>query len=371
MRLVPLVPRLPRVDELDEIRWRAVAERDDDLVGVFVYGVRTTSVYCRPGCGARRPLRDNVEYFATPAEATAAGYRACRRCSPDRTRSSNPAVMAVIAVCRQLEQGDDASVADMATALGYSERHLRRRFRDVTGVSIGAYRRAQRAVRIRGALRKGSSVTDAVFDAGYGSFRGFYEFGAAQLGMTPGRYRDGARGERIRYTSVATPLGFVVAGCTSRGVCAIRLGGDENALTKDLHEEFPNATIERDDGGLADVATVLVGAMRGEGDPTVLPLDVAGTAFQIRVWEALRRIPAGQTRTYSQVASEIGAPTAVRAVASACAANHVALAVPCHRVVRRDGSLGGYRWGVEVKESLLRAEGARCLLGLDASSPTS
>jgi len=355
-RLALGVSRLPRVNDLDEIRWRAVAGRDDDLLGVFVYGVRTTGVYCRPGCGARRPLRDNVEFFATPFEASAAGYRACRRCSPETAQSSDPALSAVIAACRQLEQGDEASVAEMASALGYSERHLRRRFLEVVGVPIGAYRRAQRATRVRSSLRNGSSVTDAVFDAGYGSFRGFYEFGAAQLGMTPGRYRNGGRGERIRYTSVATPLGYVVAGCTSRGVCAVRLGADENALTKDLKEEFPNATIERDDDGLADVARVLAGAVRGGGDATALPLDVEGTAFQIRVWEALRRIPLGQTRTYSQVASEIGAPAAVRAVASACAANHVALAVPCHRVVRQDGSLGGYRWGIELKESLLRAE---------------
>jgi AraC family transcriptional regulator of adaptative response/methylated-DNA-[protein]-cysteine methyltransferase len=201
-------------------------------------------------------------------------------------------------------------------------------------------------------------VTDAVFEAGYGSSRAFYEHGATRLGMTPGRYRAGGRGERIGYTSIVTPIGIVVAASTALGVCSVQLGPDEAVLTTKLAAEFPHAIIERDDDGLVEVALVLAGAVRGERDPTDLAVDLEGTAFQIRVWEALRSIPAGHTRTYSEVAAEIGAPKAVRAVASACAANTVALAVPCHRVVRQDGSLGGYRWGTPAKEALISVEAA-------------
>jgi AraC family transcriptional regulator of adaptative response/methylated-DNA-[protein]-cysteine methyltransferase len=331
-------------------------DRDARAAGLFVYAVRSTGVYCRPGCGARRPLRANVEFFATAEEATGAGFRACRRCRPDHDRANEPSVESVIAVCRLLEGDDDLDVSSLAGTLGYSERHLRRLFSDVVGVSIGNYVRALRAVRAREALQSGVAVTDAIYDAGYGSNRAFYEHGAPRLGMTPGRYRDGARGEHITFTSMITPIGVVVAASTAQGVCAVKVGPDEAVLTKELSREFPRATIERDDSGLADVALVLAGAVRGDVDATTLPLDLAGTAFQIRVWEALRAIPSGETRTYSQVAAAIGSPTAVRAVGSACASNPVALTVPCHRVVRRDGSLAGYRWGVETKRALLRAE---------------
>ena len=345
------------MDQLDEVRWRAVERREAQMTGLFVYAVRTTGVFCSPGCASRRPLRRHVEFFATPDRAIAAGYRACRRCLPERGLATAASTAAVVAVCRQLEDpvGEHA-VAVLARDLAYSERHLRRRFAEVVGVTIAAYGRAQRAVRARESLRAGSTVSDAAADAGYGSMRGFYEHAAAQLGMTPGRYRDGGRGEDIRFTSIATPLGVVVAARTSRGVCAVRLGPDEDTLMVELTEEFARATLTRDDEGLADVARVLARAVRGEGDAPALPLDVESTAFQARVWEALRAIPSGETRTYSQVAAQIGAPRAVRAVASACAANRVALSVPCHRVVRADGSLGGYRWGVGVKEALLAAE---------------
>jgi len=352
------------MSQLDDVRWRAVEGRDERSAGVFVYAVRTTGVYCRPGCGARRPLRRNVEFFTTPSEAATSGYRACARCRPDRDRASDPTVAAVIAACRRLERPDvDQSVGSVAADVGLSERHLRRRFAELVGVPIGAYQRAQRAAASRTALRAGGGVTDAVVASGFGSFRAFYDHGAASLGMTPGRYRDGGRGERIRYTSVDTPLGVVLAGCTTRGVCAVRLGSSEAALRRQLAEEFPRAVLERDDDGLVAVARVLAAAVRGDEDPTVLPLDLEGTAFQIRVWEALRSIPVGETRTYAQVAAAIGEPRAARAVASACAANGVALAVPCHRVVRRDGSLGGYRWGLPTKAALLDAETGRGAAG--------
>jgi len=356
-RKEPRVRSFGGVEDLVEARWRAVEGRDGRLAGVFVYAVRSTGVYCRPGCGARRPLRRSVEFFATPAEALGAGYRACRRCCPERDRVSDPAVASVIAVCRWLEHPDsDGDLAAMAAGLGWSERHLRRRFSEVVGVPIGSYLRAQQAERVRAALRAGMPVTDAAFEAGYGSSRAFYEHGASRLGMTPARYRSGGAGERIGYTSIVTSIGVVMAASTARGVCAVRVGSNEAALVAEVAAEFPEALVERDDEGLGDIAVVLAGAVRGDDDATVLPVDLQGTAFRVRVWEALRAIPAGQTRSYSEVATEIGAPTARRAVAGACAANPAALVVPCHRVVRQDGSLGGYRWGIATKQALLDLE---------------
>ncbi len=344
------------MQELDEVRWRAVEQRDASMSGCFVYAVASTKVFCRPNCGARRALRRNVRFFATPAEAVEAGYRACRRCRPDHLAQSDPSIAAVVETCRRLERSNDAPLAAIALELGYSERHLRRRFHEIIGVSVGVYARSYKAERARARLRGGASVTSAVFDAGYGSVRAFYDHGAPALGMSPTRYRAGGDGEHIAFTSIATSLGWVVAARTPRGVCSVRVGNDEESLVHDLKAEFSNAVVERDDGGLADVAEILVGALHGERDATSLPLDVAGTAFQLRVWAALRDIPLGETRTYSQVAEGIGAPRAVRAVASACAANEAALAIPCHRVVRKDGSMGGYRWGVTVKEQILEAE---------------
>jgi AraC family transcriptional regulator, regulatory protein of adaptative response / methylated-DNA-[protein]-cysteine methyltransferase len=361
-----LVRRLRRMSELEESRWRAITERDESLVGCFVYGVTSTKIYCRPGCGARRPLRRNTEFFATSSEASAKGYRACRRCRPDEVVVSDPSLEAVIAACRLLERPDHhESASTIASRLGYSERHLRRRFLEIIGVTMSAYERAQKAERVRTDLRQGRPVMNAVIDAGYGSTRAFYEHGAPRLGMSPGRYRDGGRGEQIRYAVIDSVLGSVVVAATEQGVCSVKLGSDVNGLVSELKMEFPLARIARDDEGLCDVAAVLDRATRGEGGATQLPLDLAGTAFQIRVWEALRRIPPGETRTYSDVAEEIGAPRAVRAVASACAANEAALAIPCHRVIRRDGSLGGYRWGLSRKEALLAAEAVATVVGVD------
>ncbi|HUX04032.1 MAG TPA: bifunctional DNA-binding transcriptional regulator/O6-methylguanine-DNA methyltransferase Ada [Acidimicrobiales bacterium] len=348
------------MSELDEVRWRAVRDRDGHLDGVMVYAVRTTGVSCRPGCSSRTPLRRNVEFFATFEEAAASGYRACRRCRPDQPRPVDPLVRAVVALCRHLERDEPgASVAELATGLGYSERHLRRAFVSLVGVPIGAYTRAQRAQRLRRSLAEGAGVTAAGYEAGFASSRALYEHGARRLGMAPSRYAQGGRGERIGYTSLESPIGVVLAARTERGVCFVQVGPREDALVRALRSEFEHASIERDDESLAGLAAVLAGAVCGEGDAARLPLDVAATAFQARVWQALREIPVGTTMTYSEVAASIGAPRAVRAVASACAANTVALAIPCHRVVRRDGSLGGYRWGVEAKETLLRAERAR------------
>jgi AraC family transcriptional regulator, regulatory protein of adaptative response / methylated-DNA-[protein]-cysteine methyltransferase len=345
------------MNELDDVRWAAVSSRDAARSGSFVYAVTTTGIYCRPGCGARCPRRDHIQYFSSGQEAQLAGYRSCKRCRPDEVNVVDSLTNAVITTCREIERTHgECDVAALAAEVGYSEGHLRRNFRDLVGVSLASYMREHQLERVRETLRDSESVTEAIFEAGYKSASVFYERGAPRLGMTPARYRHGGLDEVIRYTTVGTPVGVVLAASTERGICSIRVGHDEKSLVEGVVSEFPRARVNRDDDSLRDVAIILASAVRGEGDAGVLPLDLQGTAFQIRVWESLRAIPAGETRTYSDVAEQIGSPRAVRAVASACAANAAALAIPCHRVIRRDGSLGGYRWGLNVKEALLLAE---------------
>ena len=344
--------------DLNDARWEAVARRDTDGEGVFFYGVRTTGVYCVPACPSRRPRRDNVEFFATAADAVAAGFRACRRCRPDRTRVTDPAVASVVAVCRRIENpDDDPSMAELAASVGWSQRHLARLFKRVTGVTISAYRRAQRSERVRDALRRGTPVTEAVFDAGYGSMRAFYDHGATQLGAAPAAYRLGSPGAVVRFTTIATSIGVVGVATTERGVCAVKIGDAAREVVDEIQAEFPEAAVSRDDDGLAELAFA-VGEL-ADGRPASLadvPLDLQGTAFQVSVWEALRTIEPGSVATYGEIAARIGRPTAHRAVAGACAANPAALLVPCHRVVRADGTTGGYRWGPERKAALLAAE---------------
>ncbi len=326
--------------------------------GVFFYAVATTGIFCRPVCSARRPLRKNVEFFATPAEAVAAGYRACRRCHPDRARVTDPTIASVIAVCRWLEHPeDDADVAELASRVGWSQRHLRRIFTDVTGVTIAAYVRAQRADRVRTALRAGTPVTEAVFEAGYGSVRGFYEHGAPRLGSSPSSYRQGSPDLTISYIVVDTDIGKVLIAATDKGVCAIRIGESDSELLVELAAEFSQAALVPSDNALQEIGAAVVELAAGRQASTQdIPLDLRGTAFQVEVWEALRTIKPGEPASYGEVAQQLGRPTASRAVASACAANPVALVVPCHRVVRSDGSSGGYRWGSERKAALLAAE---------------
>ena len=346
------------MESLDDIRWRAVRDRDASLEGVFVFAVSSTGVACRPGCSSRTPRRENVAFFANLDEAQGAGYRACQRCRPERETLRDASLEAVVTLCRRLENDDATIVADVAADVGYSERHLRRRFAEVLGVTVATYARALRAQRARAALTSSSAVTSALYESGFGSSRAFYEHGATRLGMTPSTYRSGAQGIDIAFTTLHTPLGVVIVGCTQRGVCAVRIGDDESALEDELSREFPQARLHRDDEGMIEVATMVARAVRGEGEATSLPIDVQGTAFQVRVWEALREVPRGTTLSYSELADRVGSPRAVRAVGSACGANPVALVVPCHRIVRRDGSLGGYRWGLDVKRALLHAESA-------------
>lgn len=332
--------------------------REVGATGAFVYAVATTGVYCLAQCSSRRPLRRNVEFFNTALDASRAGYRPCRRCRPDEPRTLDPGVTAVVRMCRRLEDDPDLDIATFAAEVGYSERHLRRRFSALLGVSVTDYTRAQRATRVRQALTSSSSVTEAIYRAGYGSSRAFYEHAAPRLGMSPSTFQSGGAGETITYTSRRTALGVVLAARTERGVCAVRIGRELGDLEAELAAEFPRARLERDDVGLSDLARALELAASGQPvDP--LPLDLAGTAFQMRVWHELTRIPRGTTLSYAQVAERIGSPRAVRAVGSACGANPAALLVPCHRVLRSDGSLGGYRWGLDVKAALLDLEAPR------------
>ena len=349
------------MDDLDQARWSAVERRDQAAIGVFFYAVTTTGIYCLPTCPSRRPRRENIAYFPTAADAVAAGYRACRRCRPDATTVTDPAVASVVAVCRCIENpDDDPDLAELADRVGWSQRHLRRVFAETIGVTIAAYRRAQRSERVRNALRRGVPVTEAVFAAGYGSMRAFYDHGATQLGSNPDAFRRGSPGTDIAFTSISVPLGEVVVAATARGVCAVRIGDDADTLIEEIRAEFPEARVGRDDDGLFEVAT-LIGQLT-EGRPSKradqIPLDLRGTAFQVTVWEALRNLEPGTVASYADIANRIGRPGAYRAVANACGANPAAVLVPCHRVVRSDGSPGGYRWGPDRKRTILAAEAA-------------
>ena len=327
-----------------------------DAAAAFFYGVTTTGVFCRPGCRSRRPLRPNVRYFRTAAEAGAAGFRPCKRCRPESGAQGNP----LDAIRRHIEANLDRQVplAELGRIAGLSPFTVQRLFKRELGASPLEYQRALRAGSLRSALKQGDSVTDAIYNAGFGSSSRAYE--GSQLGMTPARFAQGGRGERIGYTSARSPFGWMVVGATARGLCWLALAGTAAEAETSLRAEFPLATLQRDPslGGLVDAALRVVGASGKRSAPQA-PLDLRGTAFQLRVWQALRAIPRGQTRSYSQLARELGNANATRAVARACASNRVALVVPCHRVVGVSGALTGYRWGVERKRKLLAAEGYR------------
>lgn len=340
----------------DDVRWQQVVDRAEPDP-VFVYAVRTTGVYCRPACPARRPSPANVRFFDSPAEARAAGFRACLRCAPDEARQPPAGREAVVAACRAMVRaGGPLPGPELRRVTGMSQRSLARAFARTVGTSAKAFGDAVRTGTARTLLQAGEPVSDAIFGAGFGSVRAFYDTTAPTLGMTPSSYATGSAGEHLAWTSRATPVGVVLAVASARGLCAVRIGEDADVLLAEVKGEFPGATFTAEHEALADVAAALAALAAGREPVRDLPLDLRGTAFQARVWDALRRIPAGQTRSYAQVATEIGEPTAVRAVAGACARNRLALVVPCHRVVRSDGALGGYRWGLAVKQSLLAAE---------------
>jgi AraC family transcriptional regulator of adaptative response/methylated-DNA-[protein]-cysteine methyltransferase len=338
----------------DDWRWRAVATRDARHDGRFVYAVRSTHVFCRPSCPSRRPRPERVTYFPTPDAARAAGFRACRRCRPGEA-PRDPRAELVHRACRALDAAErPLGLAELARAVDAPADRLRRAFVALTGITPRQYADGRRAERLRRDLRAGRGVSRALYDAGYGSPSRVY--GRPLLGMTPATYARGGRGAVIRYTIEACALGRLLVAATPRGVCRVSMGDDAARLIRDLRHEFPAATLLRDRRALGPAVRRILASVAGRPIALDLPLDVRATTLQWRVWDALRRIPRGTTRSYQAVARAIGRPRAVRAVARACASNPVAIIVPCHRVVRADGQLGGYRWGVERKRQLLRKE---------------
>ncbi|KYF57388.1 6-O-methylguanine DNA methyltransferase, partial [Sorangium cellulosum] len=335
-------------------RWAAVVARDARADGTFFYSVKTTGVYCRPSCGARPARPENVGFHPTAAAAERAGFRPCLRCKPDQPPLAERQAAQVAALCRLIEQSDEVpSLEELARHAGLSVFHTHRIFKSVTGVTPKAYAAAHRARRVRAALGKNGTVTEAIYAAGYGSGGRFYEEANQVLGMTPTRYREGGANMDIRFAIGECSLGSILVAATARGVCAILLGDDPEELVHDLERRFPRARLIGGDAGFEQLVAQVVGLVESPRVGVALPLDVRGTAFQQRVWQALRGIPMGATASYAEIASAIGAPGAARAVASACAANALAVAIPCHRVVRNDGELSGYRWGIERKRALL------------------
>ncbi|WP_211169206.1 bifunctional DNA-binding transcriptional regulator/O6-methylguanine-DNA methyltransferase Ada [Aromatoleum toluvorans] len=341
-------------------RWAAVQARDARADGQFCYAVRTTGVYCRPSCAARLPRPENVEFFATAAEAAGAGYRPCRRCSPSGQAPSQQQAEMVAGLCRQIALAErPPTLEELARAANLSPFHVHRVFKAVTGTTPRAYARACRAARMKATLNEEETVTGAIYAAGYGSSGRFYEEAGRTLGMSAGSYRAGGARQQIRFAVGECSLGAILVASTERGVCAILIDDDPDVLVRDLQDRFPRADLIGGDADYERVVATVVGFVEAPGLGLDLPLDVRGTAFQMRVWQALQAIPAGETVTYTDIANRIGAPKAVRAVAGACAANRLAVAIPCHRVVRSDGGLSGYRWGVERKRRLLAREAAR------------
>jgi AraC family transcriptional regulator, regulatory protein of adaptative response / methylated-DNA-[protein]-cysteine methyltransferase len=343
----------------DDQCWNAVVARDSGHDGEFVFAVATTGVYCRPSCPARRPRRENVTFYSRPEQAEKAGFRACLRCRP-RSFSGNPQSDSAKEICRYIEQHLDEPITleRLGKAFRQSPFHLQRRFKAALGITPRAYADSCRLRLLKRNLQAGDNVTRAMYDAGYGSSSRLYEKTASQLGMTPDKYRRGAIAASIRYACTDSPLGRMLIAATDRGVCAIQFARSDSELIEGLKREFPFAVRKLDNGGLQAWVAALLSKMIGRELNAALPLDIRATAFQRRVWTYLQSIPFGATRSYGQVAKAIGQPSASRAVARACATNPVAVAIPCHRVVREDGSISGYRWGVERKKALLEMEQA-------------
>lgn len=342
---------------LGDPRWAAVVARDPRADGSFVYSVRSTGVYCRPSCGARRARPENVSFHASREEAEAAGFRPCRRCRPDQPGLAEEHAARITAACRRIEAAEEPPrLAELAREAGLSPYHFHRLFKALTGLTPRAYGAARRAQRLRAGLADSATVTEALFEAGYGSSGRFYASAGAVLGMSPSRYRAGGAAAEIRFAVGQCSLGAILVARSQRGLCAIALGDDPEALVRDLQDRFPRARLLGGDGDFEQLVARVVGFVEAPALGLDLPLDVRGTAFQQRVWQALQAIPPGRTATYSEIARHIGAPAAVRAVAGACAANPLAVAIPCHRVVRQDGGLAGYRWGVARKAALLARE---------------
>jgi len=338
-------------------RWAAVVTRDPKADGRFFYSVRTTGVYCRPCCAARLARPENVRFHATTRDAEVAGFRSCKRCKPDQPTMVEQRAAKVAEACRLIESSEEApGLAELAAHAGMSSYHFHRQFKAITGLTPKDYAAAHRAKRMRTKLGESGTVTEAIYDAGYNSNSRFYETSNEVLGMTPTNFRAGGASTEIRFATGEFSLGSILVAKSDRGVCAILMGDDPDQLVRELQDRFPRANLIGGDGDFEQLVSKVVGFVEAPSVGLDLPLDVRGTAFQQRVWQALRKIPAGATASYTEIASRIGAPKSVRAVAQACGANALAVAIPCHRVVRNDGALSGYRWGVERKRALLDRE---------------
>lgn len=342
----------------DESYWQAVVSRDSRMDGQFVFAVSSTRIYCRPSCPSRRPHRERVSFFALPEAAEQAGYRACKRCEPQHARILDPQIEMVQQVCRYVRanQTNSLNLAELASHTGVSAFHLQRTFKTIMGVSPRQYATAERFGAFKSKIKEGATVTDALYDAGLNSSRRLYEQASDELGMTPATYGRGGRGAKIVFTTVTCSFGRLLVATTERGLCSVSIGDDDAKLEESLRKEFFAAEIVRADSTMNQVVKDVLGILEGKEPHSNLPLDIRSTAFQRQVWEKLRSIPYGKTMSYGEVAKAIGNPGAVRAVGRACGSNPVALVIPCHRVVREDQSLGGYRWGLERKRKILDHE---------------
>ena len=345
------------MNEQIDWQWRAVEAKNADFDGVFYFGVQTTGVFCRPSCSSRSPKRQNVTFFMTPTDAERAGFRACLRCKPKREYFPGPAATLVSRAFEILNADADnvPTVDDLARRLEISPGHLQKTFKNVLGISPKEVTDMMRIQNFKRAVRA-TDVTTSLYDSGFGSSRSLYEKAGEKLGMTPATYKKGGKGMKIKYTIVESPLGKLMVAATERGICSVSFGDDAESLERELGQEFFAAEIEETDEGLKDAVRAILRSLDGEKTILTLPLDLRASAFQMRVWSELRKIPYGETRSYAQVAASVGNPKAVRAVARACATNPVALVNPCHRVIGSDGKLAGYRWGIERKEALLKKE---------------
>lgn len=338
-------------------RWLAVRSKNPEFDGVFYFGVQTTGVFCRPSCSSRSPKRQNVTFFVTPTDAMRAGFRACLRCKPTREYFPGPAAILITRAFEILQSDADEipTIDEMAKRLEVSAGHLQKTFKAVLGLSPKEVTDMMRIENFKKNVKR-ADVTTSLYDSGFGSSRSLYEKAGETLGMTPATYKKGGKGMKIRYTIADSPLGKLLVAATERGICAVSFGETEESLQQELSGEFFAAEIEKNDAGLKDAVRAILRSLDGEKTILTLPLDLRASAFQMRVWSELRKIPYGETRSYAQVAEAVGNPKAVRAVARACATNPVALVNPCHRVVASDGKLSGYRWGIERKKALLDKE---------------
>jgi AraC family transcriptional regulator of adaptative response/methylated-DNA-[protein]-cysteine methyltransferase len=342
---------------LADPRWTALISKNKESDGDFFYSVRTTGVYCRPSCGARMPRPENVEFHATTGDAEAAGFRPCQRCQPAGLSLTDRNKAKIAKACRIIEQQEERiNLHALAKTIRMSPYHFHRTFKNVTGLTPAEYAHANRSERVRKTLTGGQSVTTAIYDAGYNSSSRFYEKAGEVLGMTPSAFQEGGTGTQIHFALAETSLGSLLVGMSQRGVCSVLLGDDPDQLARELQDQFPKATLIGGDQRFEAIVSSVVGLVESPGLGHNLPLDIQGTAFQQRVWNTLLKIPAGTTATYTDIARMIGMPNATRAVAQACGANRLAVAIPCHRVIRSDGSLSGYRWGVVRKRALLDRE---------------